>query len=73
MIVIILIVIIKFMGQEDPLVKQAKLLFPNTEFLQKEEYGDWTYIYLMDDLKGEIITVMFYKGRVSNVTRNKLF
>lgn len=72
-IVFTLIIVVKVMGQEDPLVEQAKILFPNTEFLQKEQYGDWTYIYLMDDLRGEVITVMFNQGRVVNVTRNRLF
>lgn len=72
-VALLVIIIIKAMTQEDPLVAQAKLLFPNTEFLQKEQYGDWTYIYLMDELRGEVITVVFYQGRMANVSRQRLF
>jgi len=73
LVVVFSIIIFSTLNKEDPLVSQAKLLFPSAEFIQKEKYGDYTYIYMMNNITGEIITVVFYRNRVVNVIKNKLF
>lgn len=73
LLIIFSIIIFTAMNREDPLVSQAKMLFPSAEFIQKEQYGDYTYIYLMNNITGEIITVVFYNNRVVNVMKNRLF